>query len=731
MRRYNINSDWKFTKGSGGQAANVNLPHVWDIRGGQNGNGGYVGPCTYEKNIRLSEEWAGKDIYLEVGAANSVAEIYVNGKMAGIHKGGYSLFRMEITPWLVPDQENLIMISVDNTTRDDVYPIAADYTFFGGIYRDVNLIVAEKPRFSLDDDGSEGVYVRTHVADGKGRIFVDCVVDSSNECEIRCQVFDEDGKLCGETAAGAQDGVIELFVDNPRLWEGEGRGTLYLLTVNLQKGGRWIEERSIKIGFRNIQLTSDGFFLNGKPLPLRGVARHQDREDRGWAITRKDMEEDMELIREIGANSVRLAHYQHAPYFYDLCDREGLVVWTEIPYISRLSPRPEAHENAVRQLTELIKQNYNHPSICFWGIGNDLTMFGEAPELQANMADLNRVAKSLDPDRITVCAQMMTLDHDSPLNTITDGVGYNVYYGWYVGECEDMDTWLTELKKNGNGKAAAISEYGADGVPRYQNNSPTKGDCSEGYQSYYHEKMLDILSRHDNVWAAYVWNMFDFAAVNRVEGGVKGQNTKGLVTYDRTLKKDAFYLYKAEWSEEPVVHIAGKRYKKRAESRTTLQVYSNAEQVELFVNGIEKGCLCRNGHIFYLSDVALCQGRNEILVKTERGDFDDVILYGECADEPSYYYRHDSGPEYHDGEEEYCVKNGFYSVYDKLNDLLSFDETQKAVEGELGVALINHPMLKLIGDDSLENISRKSGGLLSKEALTRVNRRLLKIRKDS
>lgn len=731
MRRYNINSDWKFRKGDGSPAAVVTLPHVWDIRGGQNGNGGYVGTCVYEKQIEMSDDWKGKDIYLEIGAAGSVAEVVVNGHSAGTHKGGYSLFRFNITEWMRQGQYNRIEVRVDNSVRSDVYPIAADYTFFGGIYRDVNLVLADASRFSLDDDGSEGIYIVPEImGGGKGRIRVYSMVDEPEGCEVCCQVLDQEGKLCAKTTVKADGEPAELNVERPVLWNGRGHAYQYTLSAELLKDGTWMEKRMIRFGFRSISLSGEnGFQLNGERLFLHGVGRHQDREDRGWAVSREDMEEDMALIKEIGANTVRLAHYQHDPYFYELCDREGLVVWAEIPFISRLSDSAAARENALMQLTELIKQNYNHPSICFWGIGNDVTMFGAEAWLEAALQEMNALAKRLDPGRLTVCSQMMTLAEDSPLSTITDGIGYNVYYGWYVGECSDMGKWLDELQRKQVTVPIAISEYGADGILTYQTSSPTRGDYSESYQSLYHEEMLAIIRDHPRLWASYVWNLCDFASVNRKEGGVSGRNNKGLVTYDRRTRKDAFYLYKAEWSDEPVVHITGKRYKRRAESSITIRVYSNAEDVELFVNSKSMGAMCKNSHIFWLEGVVLLPGKNDILVKTERGDYDDVILYGEQMDEPSYLFRQDRNMEMREVATEYRVRNGYHSVYDTLDEILENPEAKRVLEEEAGADALSQPLLHTLGALPLESIARKSGGLIRKEWVVRLNERLTKVKK--
>lgn len=731
MRRYNINSDWKFRKGDGSPAAVVTLPHVWDIRGGQNGNGGYVGTCVYEKQIEMSDDWKGKDIYLEIGAAGSVAEVVVNGHSAGTHKGGYSLFRFNITEWMRQGQYNRIEVRVDNSVRSDVYPIAADYTFFGGIYRDVNLVLADASRFSLDDDGSEGIYIVPEImGGGKGRIRVYSMVDEPEGCEVCCQVLDQEGKLCAKTTVKAGGEPAELIVERPVLWNGRGHAYQYTLSAELLKDGTWMEKRMIRFGFRSISLSGEnGFQLNGERLFLHGVGRHQDREDRGWAVSREDMEEDMALIKEIGANTVRLAHYQHDPYFYELCDREGLVVWAEIPFISRLSDSAAARENALMQLTELIKQNYNHPSICFWGIGNDVTMFGAEAWLEAALQEMNALAKRLDPGRLTVCSQMMTLAEDSPLSTITDGIGYNVYYGWYVGECSDMGKWLDELQRKQVTVPIAISEYGADGILTYQTSSPTRGDYSESYQSLYHEEMLAIIRDHPRLWASYVWNLCDFASVNRKEGGVSGRNNKGLVTYDRRTRKDAFYLYKAEWSDEPVVHITGKRYKRRAESSITIRVYSNAEDVELFVNSKSMGAMCKNSHIFWLEGVVLLPGKNDILVKTERGDYDDVILYGEQMDEPSYLFRQDRNMEMREVATEYRVRNGYHSVYDTLDEILENPEAKRVLEEEAGADALSQPLLHTLGALPLESIARKSGGLIRKEWVVRLNERLTKVKK--
>lgn len=731
MRRYNINSDWKFRKGDGSPAAVVTLPHIWDIRGGQNGNGGYVGVCVYEKQIEMSDDWKDRDIYLEIGAAGSVAEVVVNGQPVGTHKGGYSLFRFNITKWMRPGQCNRIEVRVDNSVRDDVYPIAADYTFFGGIYRDVNLVVADASRFSLDDDGSEGIYIIPEITGGgRGRVRVYSVVDEPEGCEVCCQVLDQDGELCAKATVKAGKEPAELFIGQPVLWNGRSGAYQYTLSADLLKNGRWMEKRMIRFGFRSIRLSAEsGFQLNGERLFLRGVGRHQDREDRGWAISREDMEEDMALLKEIGANTVRLAHYQHAPYFYELCDREGLAVWAEIPFISRLSDSAAARENALLQLTELIKQNYNHPSICFWGIGNDVTMFGAEDWVEEALREMNALAKCLDPGRITVCSHMMTLAEDSPLSAITDGIGYNVYYGWYVGECSDMGVWLDELQQKQVPVPIAISEYGADGILTYQTGSPTRGDYSESYQSLYHEEMLAIIREHPLVWASYVWNLCDFASVNRKEGGVSGRNNKGLVTYDRKTRKDAFYLYKAEWSGEPVVHITGKRYKRRAESRNTIRVYSNAEDVELFVNSKSMGAMCKDCHIFWLDGVVLLPGKNDILVKTERGDYDDVILYGEPADEPSYLFRQDRNAEMREVATEYRVRNGYHSVYDTLDEILDNPEAKKVLEEEAGADVLSRPLLHTLGALPLESIARKSGGLIRNEWVVRLNERLTKVKK--
>ncbi|MGN1161042.1 MAG: glycoside hydrolase family 2 protein, partial [Candidatus Fimenecus sp.] len=577
MRRItNLNSDWYFLKAgtrkdktprrANGKWEQVNLPHTWNNMDGQDGGFDfYRGACWYFKTIKVDLE-SDEEAYLEFQGVSSIAAVFINGKKAGVHKGGFSTFRVNITPYLKRGKAK-IAVMADNRESKEVYPQTADFTFFGGIYRDANLITVKKSHFALDYCGGKGISVTPTLCDDLKKADIEIKTYITGKADTKVEF-----SLDGQTVTTDGDAVITL--ENPHLWDGIYDPYLYTLTCRLIKDGEAVDELTVDFGVRKFSVDSEkGFFLNNRPYPLRGVSRHQDRLDKGWAISKADHEEDIKLIREVGANTIRLAHYQHDDYFYTLCDRAGLLVWAEIPFISVFMPSKEAYDNTMSQMRELVIQAYNHPSIFTWGIANEITIGEETPELIKNLKDLNDLCHKLDKSRPTTMANVTMVPEDSQLNTITDILAYNHYFGWYMGCVDDNAPWLDNFHKNYPNICLGLSEYGCEGILAYHNDNPQMQDYSEEYQAYYHEKMLETFATRDYLWATYVWNMFDFASDMRDEGGVKGRNNKGLVTFDRKIKKDSFFIYKAYWSEEKFVHLCSRRYVNRTNEKVDIKVY--------------------------------------------------------------------------------------------------------------------------------------------------------------
>ncbi len=589
--------DWTFTK-PGDPPATVSLPHTWNGRDGQDGGNDYWrGTCTYQKRFPLPDfDPDTQQVYLEFAGVNASAVVFVNGRRVCRHDGGYATFRAEITPFL--QDENTLTVKVDNSVNNRVYPQKADFTFYGGIYRDVSLLIVNRTHFDLDDHGGPGLRVAATVEGTTGVLRVRAKytvgpadpansadpADSAPEPEIRIRLTDEDDAV----AAEVDTRQARLEVPRVHRWDGTRDPYLYTLTAELLVDGVVTDAVTERVGFRTMQVSAGkGFLLNGRPYPLHGVSRHQDRPGKGNAITRADQEEDLDLICEMGANALRLAHYQQDQYFYDLCDERGLVVWAEIPYIS--AHMYGGRENTASQLTELILQNEQHPSIACWGISNEITIYGRSRAYKKSRLDnlrmLQALSHKLDPTRFTTMACYAAC---GPLNRtahVTDAVGWNLYLGWYTPGMFLNDWWIRVFHFLFPHRALAYSEYGCEGMPNLHSAHPKRGDQTEEYQALYHEFMLQCFGRHPWMWGTFVWNMFDFGADARDEGGQPGQNHKGLITFDRQTKKDAFYLYKACWSEEPFVHICGQRRKNRKERVTTVKVYSNQPRVTLTVNG--------------------------------------------------------------------------------------------------------------------------------------------------
>lgn len=505
----------------------------------------------------------------------------LNGSPVCNHDGGYSTFRANITELL--RDENELTVEVDNSKNDRVYPQKADFTFYGGIYRDVSLMVVSKNHFTLDYFGGPGIRITPTVQGADASVQVTTWHDGEGEVSI--ELLD----AAGNTVATGKGPDITLTIFNAHLWNGVKDPYLYSCKARLVVNGTVEDETTTRFGVRSFKVDpKKGFFLNGKSYPLHGVSRHQDRKGLGNAITREMHDEDMALIKEIGANTIRLAHYQHDQYFYDLCDEVGMVVWAEIPYISE--HMPNGRENTISQMKELIIQNYNHPCIVCWGVSNEITISTkDKKDMLDNHRQLNDLCHEMDKTRLTTLACYAMCGPFNRSAHITDMVSWNLYLGWYVPGFILNDLWMGFFHLCFPNRPFGYSEYGAEGMPTLHSTHPHRGDHTEEYQAKYHEYMLRCFKRHPWMWATHVWNMFDFAADARDQGGEPGMNHKGLVTFDRKTKKDSFYLYKAWWSDEAFVHICSKRFVERTGSTATVKVYSNQSTVALYVNGNKVG----------------------------------------------------------------------------------------------------------------------------------------------
>ena len=594
----NVNSNWEFIKNCENPESEkeiINIPHTWNAIDGQDGgNNYYRGKCLYKKLInKLELPNAGK-YYLEINGANSSCDLYFNKELLTHHDGGYSTWRVNLTN-LIKD-ENEIEIIVDNSANEEVYPQVADFTFYGGIYRDVNIIAVNETHFDLEYYGGSGVKITPIMVDGNANVSIETYITNYLNQEVKYEIYDKENNLVASNITNSLN--CDFIIENPHLWHGVKDPYLYTAVVSIVSNDEVIDQLSVRFGCRSFVIDPErGFILNGKEYPLRGVSRHQDRWQFGNALLKEHHDEDMDLICEVGANTIRLAHYQHDQYFYDLCDERGMVVWAEIPYISK--HMPDGNENTISQMKELIIQNYNHTSIVVWGLSNEITMDGaDNPDLINQHVILNDLCHELDKTRLTTIACITMCGIDEEYVHIPDVIAYNHYFGWYGGDVKDNGPWFDRFHEAYPNLPIGCSEYGCEAL-NWHNSNPQQGDYSEEYQAYYHEELIKQLFTRKYIWATHVWNMFDFGADARAEGGENGQNHKGLITIDRKYKKDSFYAYKAWLSDEPFVHLCGKRYVDRVEDVTKITVYSNQEEVELFVNGQSVGKKKAPDHFFY------------------------------------------------------------------------------------------------------------------------------------
>ena len=667
----NINENWVFVKEK--EKSTVNLPHTWNgIDGQDGGNDYYRGKCTYIKEIAKVDMPQGEEIYLQLDGVNSSAFVYFNSKLVCTHHGGYSTFRVKLEN--IKDN-NEIKIEADNSPNDFVYPQQADFTFYGGIYRDVTLIGVEKNHFDLDYYGAPGIQITPVVNGDKADVNVKTYITGGGEVRVTVN---------GETKTGTE---VNFTVDNPHLWNGVADPYLYNAVAELIVDGKVVDRVESRFGIRSFKVDPQkGFILNGKPYPLRGVSRHQDRPGIGNALLPEHHREDIELICEMGANTIRLAHYQHAQYFYDLCDEKGLVVWAEIPYIS--SHLEKGVENTKTQMTELIAQNYNHPCIVTWGLSNEITMSGASPAVVENHKMLNDLVHSMDKTRPTTEAVVTMCSMDNEYVHISDIVSYNHYFGWYGGNVNMYGPWFDKFHEKYPNKAIGISEYGCEAL-NWHATDIAQGDYTEEYQAYYHEKLIKQIAVRPYLWATHVWNMFDFAADARAEGGENGMNHKGLVTFDRKYKKDSFYAYQAWLSDKPMLHICSKRYIDRVEDKVKIKVYSNQDEVELFANGESVGVQKKGEFPFFTFEV---KNEGETVLTAKAGDLTDE----------SKIRKVDSFNEDYRMKEEGAVINwfeintpvGYYSVNDTIGDIMG------SFRGKLAMLKIGAMLLKALKGDS-------------------------------
>ncbi len=738
-----INENWQFSKDNA-TFENLNIPHTWNNLDGQDGGADYLRQkCYYKKSLELKKT-DGK-VYIEFEGVNHIATVSLNGTLLGEHKGGFSTFRFDVTN-VMKDGENLLEVIADNTDGLQVYPQAADFTFFGGIYRDVNVIYVNETHFDLTFHGSKGIYVTPKVDGNNAEIEVESyILGDTAGTEIYFEILNANGEVvASETATANSTQKNTLTIENSTLWNGVHNPYIYTLKAKILKSGEVVDNVCVQFGVRTFSVCPErGFILNGKEYHLHGVSRHQDKFNKGWAIDKADQDFDMELIKEVGATTIRLAHYQHNQYFYDLCDKEGMVLWAEIPFITSFLETDEAKENTLSQMRELVLQNYNHPSIFFWGISNEITIGGETDALLENQKELVKVIHEYDTSRLTTIANVSFVDMESSQNTVTDVVSYNHYFGWYGGKLEENEKWIDEFHAKYPNIPIGISEYGAEGIMTLHSDTPKMRDYSEEYHAVYHEHMLKIFAERPFIWSTHQWNMFDFAADARDEGGVQGRNNKGLVSFDRQTKKDAFFLYKAYWNEkDKFVHITGRRYLDRHNLTSDIKVYSNEDEVVLTVNGKEYPAV-KGEKIFVFKGVELALGENTLVAKTKNAS-DEIKLIGvEKANET--YALPEEDNEMSEGAKNWFLdlmkENGtgemtfdpaFLSIKDTLNDILAHEEGKEVlmqIFQSSGKMVVNDGMLKMVGKMKMEIIMKMAGDKMPEGIDKAINAKLQKIKK--
>ena len=754
-----INKDWLFSKSAKAVPAALpadwealDLPFTWNGKDGQDGgNDYYRGTCWFAKSIRADELPEGEVKYLQFDGVNSSCEVFWNGKSITKHDGGYSTFRVKIKDI---KEENLLAVAVDNSANDRVYPQNADFTFYGGIYRDVSVIGVPENHFDLDYYGAPGIMVTPEIKGNDAEIEIKTFLEDDDDCIVKYAII-ADGQVIAE-AEGKGDDKVKIKIENVHLWDGLKDPYLYTAKATLVADGKELDEISTRFGCRTFKIDPEkGFILNGREYPLRGVSRHQDRPDIGNALLPEHHKDDLDLILEMGANTIRLAHYQHSQVFYDLCDEAGLVLWAEIPYIS--SHMPTGYDNTISQMKELVAQNYNHPSIVVWGLSNEITIAGSTPNLIKNHEDLNNLVHDMDKTRLTTIAAVSMCDIDDKYVHVSDVLSYNHYFGWYGGSTEMNGPWFDNFHKKYPNKAIGLSEYGCEALD-WHTSQPAQGDYTEEYQAYYHEELIKQIAERPYLWATHVWNMFDFAADARSEGGENGMNHKGLVTFDRKYKKDSYFAYQAWLSDKPMVHLCGKRYIDRVEDVTKVTVYSNCDEVELFANGVSVGKQTKGKYPFFYFDV---KNEGETTLTVKAGDLEDSGTIRKVDTPNEAYIMKEEGQVINWFE--ITTPDGYLSINNTIGDIMATfggkivmikfllmlknamgskkKETDDGEKKDMGVAgsmttgvKISPAMIKnvyaMAKGFALKRVFSMLGGTFSKEEILELNAKLNKIKKS-
>lgn len=735
-----FNENWVFIKD--GVSEQIQIPHTWNAADGQGTSDYYRGTCQYQKKFPKTECGQGQRVYLEFRGVNASAKVEINGNEVTAHDGGYSTFRADITDFL--QEENTLDVYVDNSVNETVYPQKADFTFYGGIYRDVYMILVDETHFDLDYYGGKGLYITPVLEGEEAEIQIEAYVRGNAE-KVVVSIYDKENKEVAQSELGVQK---EKYTGSVRLesvhrWDGLEDPYLYRAVASVYSKGEKCDEVSAPFGCREYHFDSEkGFFLNGRSYPLHGVSRHQDRQGVGNALTKEMHEEDMELILSVGANSIRLAHYQHDSYFYDLCDEKGIIAWAEIPYIT--VHMPSGRENTIQQMRELIVQNYNHPSIICWAISNEITLQGVTEDLMENHEILNHIIHEMDPGRVSAMANLFMLETDSPLVKLPDIRGYNLYYGWYVGEVEDNDAWFDKFHEENPEVVIGLTEYGADSTIKLHSPKPEKGDYTEEYQAIYHEHMLEMLSKRPYIWGSYVWNMFEFAAAGREEAGDPGKNHKGLITFDRKVKKDAYYIYKAWWTKEPFVHLCGRRYHDRIEENTEIKIYANVPKVNLYVDQVFYGSAVSENHVFKFT--VPIQNLHQmkataVIDETECPEISDEMEVQKVSEpNPDYFASADQVRNWFD-EPEISEQEGYFSLNSTMGEVSAHPEgkalldrmmasmTRKTAGGMGDGVKIPKSMQAIVARQPLKKLLGQAGIDLKSDTAKALNAALNKIKK--
>ena len=684
MNKLSFNNGWEFTKVNSmsmdtslEESEIVDLPHTW-----YRNDNYYRGMAKYSKKLLINDNW--KNVFIDVEAADQHAYVFVDNVLLTEHKGGYSAFRCQIPEEIYKGKKELeVSIYVTNALDETISPLVGDFTIFGGLYRGVNILYTEHDSyFDPCYYGTDGVIVRTSLNEDYGLVDIELHTKTKQEDRLETIIKAADGTIIYSYVCEIRE-HIQAQIKNPILWNGKKNPYLYTVITRLYSGGELVDEKITKTGFRRVEIDSNnGLFLNNEHIRINGVSKHQDVGEKYSAVVNDDILNDFSLIDEIGANSIRLSHYQHSSFTYECADKKGYLIWAEIPML-KMTQNEELLDNAREQLKELILQNIHHPSIYCWGIQNEIGMFRDAPYMYEDLIKSKELVKSLDSQRLVSAANLYTVKFKSKLNETTDMIGYNVYFGWYYGKMQDYSKYLDKFHEARPNLAIGMSEYGVDCNIGLHSNNPQVKDYSEEYQALYHETVYKIFETKPYLWGSYVWNMFDFSSAIRQEGGLDKVNGKGLVTADRKIKKDAFYYYKAKWSKEKFVHICSKRFVNRLEDTIDIKVFTNCETATLLLNGREYIEASNNGNATIIFE--------NIRLESQVNDI--TVISGDCSDSASFVKVKEEDKSYRLESEaagtsvknwflkdDDLTKEGFYSIKDTVNDLIENKATYEILK---------------------------------------------------